>query len=860
MESADEFMTKLIEATGRVNQIPKSEAEGGDFEFYLTDSTFRNQMHKCGARILEVLNMLLNSQSHPTITPITLKHSSSSSAYNMKTAEDLTERFIEIIDVLDVILEKVDSALDEGNRGTVATAIQQTAPVVAKWAQGSPKGGNQKFKMIHAQNILRPQLKFEDKIDNSNKAFIPKIKSKPNAIKPLDLSLYEPRDEEEEGPQNQMIASHLENMGLGKKLNSQFISYPHPYEYEINHIQYPSSIFAPQNIQMYLPLDSSKVTWVDTVEELKKVAEKLEQVEEIAIDLEHHSYRSFMGFVCLMQISTRQEDFLIDTLKLRSQLQILNSSFTNPKIAKVLHGADSDIVWLQKDFGVYIVNLFDTGQAARVLEHPALGLAHLLNHYCSVQTDKKYQLADWRIRPLPTEMFKYAREDTHYLLYIYDRMRNELIGKGNEDFNLLKVVLKKSEEICLKKFEKEFLFESSHRFLSEKYNLKLNETQQRVFQALFSWRDTVARDEDESTAYVLPNHMLIRMAQSMPTDSTEVIACCNPVPPLVRMKATDIAFLIDDAIHDRNKGTGTTLGGTVVSSLDIIPKHHDAEANLKDAASKGKTPSFLRYNSSYPEFKFSKNVKVSAAKSSKIINVLDSDLNLEETKAQREKIEEIYHTIALETNLFAHYDHLMTPTKAAPELAHLTKKKVTQSKASPLSLAGVVVSSSSGSKNPTPSTNLNNSRDNSEEEEENEEEDGDDDDNEKAEGEKDSDKSRESAEDEDEDETKKQNKVFVLREMKQPKNSSSKSQSKKRKPENEGEQLNESKKKKKKLAAFDYQSAASPLADSKKKGGEKGAKGKEEEGLVNFNEFSLPTTKKIKSNVHKKSGNKSVSF
>lgn len=35
--------------------------------------------------------------------------------------------------------------------------------------------------------------------------------------------------------------------------------------------------------------------------------------------------------------------------------------------AQVLHGADSDIVWLQRDFGLYIVNMFDTGQAARVL-------------------------------------------------------------------------------------------------------------------------------------------------------------------------------------------------------------------------------------------------------------------------------------------------------------------------------------------------------------------------------------------------------------------------------------------------------------------------------------------------------------
>jgi len=50
-------------------------------------------------------------------------------------------------------------------------------------------------------------------------------------------------------------------------------------------------------------------------------------------------------------------------------------------------------------------------------------LAYLLQHHCGVAANKKYQLADWRIRPLPEEMLKYAREDTHYLLHIYDKLR-----------------------------------------------------------------------------------------------------------------------------------------------------------------------------------------------------------------------------------------------------------------------------------------------------------------------------------------------------------------------------------------------------------------------------------------------------
>lgn len=41
------------------------------------------------------------------------------------------------------------------------------------------------------------------------------------------------------------------------------------------------------------------------------------------------------------------------------------------------------------------------------------------------------QRADWRVRPLPAEMEQYARTDAHYLLYIAQRMRTELIQSCN---------------------------------------------------------------------------------------------------------------------------------------------------------------------------------------------------------------------------------------------------------------------------------------------------------------------------------------------------------------------------------------------------------------------------------------------
>lgn len=53
------------------------------------------------------------------------------------------------------------------------------------WLQGSDPRRSETFRLLQAKNITRPQLKFKEKVDNSNVPFVPKIFIKPNATKPL---------------------------------------------------------------------------------------------------------------------------------------------------------------------------------------------------------------------------------------------------------------------------------------------------------------------------------------------------------------------------------------------------------------------------------------------------------------------------------------------------------------------------------------------------------------------------------------------------------------------------------------------------------------------------------------------------
>ena len=96
----------------------------------------------------------------------------------------------------------------------------------------------------------------------------------------------------------------------------------------------------------------------------------------------------------------------------------------NKVFLQVLHGAESDVVWLQQNFNLYLVNLFDTYHATHLLNFPRHGLATLLELYADFSPDKRYQLADWCIRPLPADTARYVRTDAHFLLSVYDCVCN----------------------------------------------------------------------------------------------------------------------------------------------------------------------------------------------------------------------------------------------------------------------------------------------------------------------------------------------------------------------------------------------------------------------------------------------------
>jgi ribonuclease D len=137
-------------------------------------------------------------------------------------------------------------------------------------------------------------------------------------------------------------------------------------------------------------------------------------------------------------------DFLVDPLSLKD-LSALGPIFRNPKIEKVFHAAEYDLICLKRDFGFEFANLFDTMVAARILGREAIGLGAILEEEFGVHLDKRFQRANWGQRPLPPQLLSYARLDTHYSIALRNLLLAELRSRdllplAREDFYRMSVV------------------------------------------------------------------------------------------------------------------------------------------------------------------------------------------------------------------------------------------------------------------------------------------------------------------------------------------------------------------------------------------------------------------------------------
>jgi ribonuclease D len=254
---------------------------------------------------------------------------------------------------------------------------------------------------------------------------------------------------------------------------------------------------------------------IDKPAQLKQLAKELGQAEHIAVDTESNSFYAYFEKICLIQISTEDDDYIIDSVMLKN-LEPLSEIFASHDIEKIFHASSNDVLGLKRDYDLHINNLFDTALACKMLGCRQLGLASILQEHFGVQLNKKWQRCDWGRRPLQQEQLDYARLDTHYLIGLRHRLASNL-----QALDLWENARQSFEKLSEQQIQDRPFHPDG--FIYIKGARTLDATGQSILKALYVYREKEAQRRDRAPFRVLSNETLLRLARSRPHSIREIL-------------------------------------------------------------------------------------------------------------------------------------------------------------------------------------------------------------------------------------------------------------------------------------------------------------------------------------------------
>ena len=246
--------------------------------------------------------------------------------------------------------------------------------------------------------------------------------------------------------------------------------------------------------------------------QLKLLIADLERAGRFALDTESNSMYAYHYQICLIQVSTEEQDVIIDTVALR-ELEPLARLVAREDIEITMHAAENDILLLNKDFGWTFGNIFDTLWGARILGWSHPGLASILKERFGITLDKRMQRTDWGKRPLSPEQLAYARLDTHFLLPLRDEIERELRAAGRWE---------EAQEVFADLRHIRWKERESPSFWRLSGIRDLEPQQQAVLKALFDWRERRAEQRNLPPYRILRNEVLVALAREMPHTEAEM--------------------------------------------------------------------------------------------------------------------------------------------------------------------------------------------------------------------------------------------------------------------------------------------------------------------------------------------------
>jgi ribonuclease D len=237
--------------------------------------------------------------------------------------------------------------------------------------------------------------------------------------------------------------------------------------------------------------------------DLDLLLDQIDTSSLIALDTEADSMHHYDHKLCLIQMKTDAANWLLDPLA-SLNLKPVFGALENKTL--IFHGADYDLRMLWQAYQFKPAFIEDTMIAAQLIGEKSFGLASLVEKYFKIRLVKKFQKADWSLRPLDEELRHYAILDTFFLHDLMEIFRKKLQVLGRLEW---------FEESC--RVLPILCCQPAKPMNPEPWRIKgtsrMKPLELAVFKSLWNWREFIAKSKDKAPYKIFIPQLMIECAR-----------------------------------------------------------------------------------------------------------------------------------------------------------------------------------------------------------------------------------------------------------------------------------------------------------------------------------------------------------
>ena len=253
---------------------------------------------------------------------------------------------------------------------------------------------------------------------------------------------------------------------------------------------------------------------ITTTDALAATCTRLSGAGYVTVDTEFMRDSTFWSKLCLIQLASPDEDFIVDPLAPGIDLTPFYDLMRDKKVVKVFHAARQDIEILWNEAEAIPDPLFDTQIAAMVCGFgDSVGYETLVRRLTGGSVDKSSRFTDWARRPLSDKQLQYACGDVTHLRKIYEVLARRLTQTGRARWV--------AEEMAILQDPETYAVRPEDAWKRLKTRFK-GQRGLAVLVEVAAWRERQAQERDLPRSRILKDDALAEIATQIPRNIEEL--------------------------------------------------------------------------------------------------------------------------------------------------------------------------------------------------------------------------------------------------------------------------------------------------------------------------------------------------